>query len=98
VVEIADHQLQDLRVVASIIRVIRVGFDGFEVNGASLALLSLVNKGFEKILSTSSHTFNVFVFIAVLKYSECAPMISLWTLKRYGPQTIVQSKCSSLLK
>jgi hypothetical protein len=39
VIEVADHQLHNLRVVAGILDVIRVRIDGFERDGAGLALL-----------------------------------------------------------
>jgi hypothetical protein len=46
----------------------------------------------------SAHTLKVFAFRAVLKYSECEPIKNLWTLKWYGPHTMVQSESYSVLK
>jgi hypothetical protein len=39
VVEVADHQLHDLGVVAGVLGIIRVRIDGFERDDAGLALL-----------------------------------------------------------
>lgn len=50
-VKITDHQLHDLRVVASIFRIIRVGLDGFELDDAGLPLLSRVSKESEAMLT-----------------------------------------------
>ena len=56
VVEVADHQLHDLGVVASVLRITGVRLYGFELDDAALALLSLVSERFE-ILGDIAETY-----------------------------------------
>ena len=56
-VEVADHQLHDLRVVAGVFRLIGVRVYGLELDGAGLSLLSYVSKGLELLLDNAAKTY-----------------------------------------
>lgn len=57
VIEVSDHQLHDLRVVAGVFRLIRVRVYGLELDGAGLSLLSYVSKGSKLIPGNAAETY-----------------------------------------
>lgn len=57
VIKVADHQLHNLGVVAGIFGIIGVRVYGFELDGASLALLSWVSRWYEPVLVLVVETY-----------------------------------------